>query len=61
MGWGRAFLKLPFCLQWSWPVALMKEEGSVPGGQQHSDQCLMARTAERDSLKGGDDRGRKRG
>lgn len=27
----------------------MKEEGSVPRDQQHSDQCLMALTAERDS------------
>lgn len=27
----------------------MKEEGSVPRDQQHSDQCLIAPTAERDS------------
>lgn len=31
-----------------WLVELMKEKGFVPRDQQHSDQCLMARTTERD-------------
>lgn len=52
--WGgtECFASFPLCFQWSWPVVLMKGEGSVPGDQQHSDQCLMACTAERDSNNG---------